>query len=132
MGVAPVQNGHLLRKPENGDYYRPRFRHVEDRRDMLSLPVSLRGSTHFGDDILDGSELSDALLDVGHRFVAPAGTVVMFDGSRGIHRGGAAVLTAAAQGRVRELLRLGVQDEADPAQPHELGSDVQAGEAGAR
>jgi hypothetical protein len=77
-------------RPENGDYYRPRFRHVEDRRDILSLPPSLRGSTHFGDDILDGSELSDSLLAAEKRFIAPAGTIVMFDGSRGIHRGGLA------------------------------------------
>jgi ectoine hydroxylase-related dioxygenase (phytanoyl-CoA dioxygenase family) len=75
-------------RPDNGNYYRPRFRHAEERRDMLALPPSLRGSTHFGDDVLDGSELSDALLSAEKRFVAPAGTVVMFDGSRGIHRGG--------------------------------------------
>lgn len=97
-------------KPENGDYYRPRFRHVEDRRDMLSLPVSLRGSTHFGDDILDGSELSDALLDVEHRFVAPAGTVVMFDGSRGIHRGG-----AVQPGGSRWAIQLAFRVNQDPS-----------------
>jgi hypothetical protein len=48
----------------------------------------LRGSTHFGDDLLDGSYLSDALLEREHAFTGPAGTVVMFDGSQGIHRGG--------------------------------------------
>jgi len=75
-------------RPDNGEYYRPRFRHLESRRDMLSLPLPLRGSTHFGDDIVDGSELSDALLGAEKRFIDPAGTIVMFDGSRGIHRGG--------------------------------------------
>ena len=75
-------------RPDNGDYYRPRFRHVESRQDMLSLPLALRGSTHFGDDILDGSDLSESLLAAEKRFIAPAGTIVIFDGSRGIHRGG--------------------------------------------
>jgi hypothetical protein len=69
-------------------YYRPRFQQLDQRRAMLSLPAALRGSTHFGDDLPDGSPLSDALLEKEHAFVAPAGTLVMFDGSRGIHRGG--------------------------------------------
>lgn len=69
-------------------YYRPRFQLLEQRRAMMSLPPHLRGSTHFGDDLLDGSPLSNALLEKEHKFVGPAGTLVMFDGSRGIHRGG--------------------------------------------
>jgi hypothetical protein len=69
-------------------YYRPRFKLPEQRRNLLTLPAALRGSTHFGDDLLDGSHLSDALLEREHVFTGPAGTVVMFDGSRGIHRGG--------------------------------------------
>ena len=71
-------------------YYRPRFQLHDQRRAMMSLPPSLRGSTHFGDDLLDGSPLSDALLEREHTFVDPAGTLVLFDGSRGIHRGGQA------------------------------------------
>jgi len=71
-------------------YYRPRFNRPEQRRAMMSLPAALRGSTHFGDDILDGSPISDAMLQAEHSFVEPAGTLVMFDGSRGIHRGGQA------------------------------------------
>jgi hypothetical protein len=69
-------------------YYRPRFKLAEYRRNHLSLPAALRGSTHFGDDLLDGSHLSSALLEQEHVFTGPAGTVVMFDGSHGIHRGG--------------------------------------------
>ncbi len=69
-------------------YYRPRFKQPEHRRNLLTLPAALRGSTHFGDDLLDGSHLSDALLEREHAFTGPAGTVVMFDGSHGIHRGG--------------------------------------------
>jgi hypothetical protein len=87
-GFDEVSGQVFAGRPENGDYYRPRFKLAENRQDLLSLPRLLRGSTHFGDDILDGSELSEALLKAERSFVSPAGTLVVFDGSRGIHRGG--------------------------------------------
>lgn len=68
-------------------YYRPRFHLVDHRRDVLALPTSFRGTTHFGDDILDGSELSRELLAEEESFLGKAGTMVLFDGSAGIHRG---------------------------------------------
>jgi hypothetical protein len=68
-------------------YYRPRFHFPEHRQDVLALPPALRGSTHFGDDIVDGSSASEALLREEVVFTGPAGTFVLFDGSRGIHRG---------------------------------------------
>jgi len=71
-----------------GGYYRPRFKLREQRHHLLSLPAALRGSTHFGDDLLDGSSLSDTLLERERVFTGAAGTVVIFDGSHGIHRGG--------------------------------------------
>ena len=51
------------------------------------LPKDLRGSTHFGDDLIDGSPSSDSLLRQEEVFVGDAGTLVVFDGSKGIHRG---------------------------------------------
>ena len=69
-------------------YYRPRFKLREQRPDTLALPPRLRGSTHFGDDILDGSPLSQELLRREHVFTAPSGTITLFDGSQGVHRGG--------------------------------------------
>ena len=77
-----------LQKPDSRGYYRPRFSLPELRPDILAMPPRLRGSTHFGDDILDGSALSDALLEAERSFISPGGTMVLFDGSRGIHRGG--------------------------------------------
>lgn len=68
-------------------YYRPRFKMPDYRSDQLALPAGLRGSTHFGDDVEDGSELSRSLLAAEEVFTGPAGTFVLFDGSRGIHRG---------------------------------------------
>src|SRR5262249_48752064 len=39
-------------------YYRPRFKLREQRQNTLLLPPLLRGTTHFGDDILDDTEVS--------------------------------------------------------------------------
>jgi hypothetical protein len=68
-------------------YYRPRFMLADSRRDLLSLPSRLRGSTHFGDDVLNGSSVSRELLAHEKSYTAPAGTMILFDGSQGVHRG---------------------------------------------
>jgi hypothetical protein len=80
----------VFRWPDNRRfyYYRPRFKLREQRPDTLVLPARLRGSTHFGDDIVDGSPLSEELLAQERVFAAPAGTITLFDGSQGVHRGG--------------------------------------------
>jgi hypothetical protein len=90
-----VQNGFdkasgevFARETRNRGYYRPRFMLADRRADIVAMPQFLRGSTHFGDDVEDGSQLSKMLLEAEHSFVSPAGTFVLFDGSRGIHRGG--------------------------------------------
>ena len=93
-------------------YYRPRFQNADYKTGMMALPRALRGSTHFGDDVLDGSELSDALLRDEHTFIAPADTMVLFDGSQGIHRGS---LTAAGGERWALQLAFKACDEAAPA-----------------
>ena len=54
----------------------------------MALPAALRGTTHFGDDILDTSTLSSLLLNDEVVFAGPAGTFLVFDGATGIHRGG--------------------------------------------
>jgi hypothetical protein len=68
-------------------YYRPRFKLPDQRRNLLALPPPLRGTTHFGDDILDGTETSDALMRREVALTGQAGTCILFDGSQGIHRG---------------------------------------------
>lgn len=70
-----------------GGYYRPRFKHPDFREGLMRLPPLLRGSTHFGDDVIDESDLSRRLLSAERAYTGPAGTLVMFHGSRGIHRG---------------------------------------------
>lgn len=68
-------------------YYRPRFFLKDHRRDLLTLPSAFRGTTHFGDDIVDESDLSRRLLAGEDTFLGPSGTLIVFDGSAGIHRG---------------------------------------------
>lgn len=68
-------------------YYRPRFQLPEFRAELMKLPSILRGSTHFGDDVMDESPLSSRLLAGETTFAGGAGTMVLFDGSSGIHRG---------------------------------------------
>jgi hypothetical protein len=90
-GMDDAQGDVFELQPDGLDYklgyYRPFYKLPEHRADILSLPARLRGSTHFGDDILDGTALSDEMLSHEQVFTGPAGTLVIFDGSQGIHRG---------------------------------------------
>lgn len=70
-----------------GGYYRPRFHAADHRRELMCLPSSFRGSTHFGDDVIDGTPLSKRLLASEDVFVGSRGTFVLFHGAAGIHRG---------------------------------------------
>ncbi len=70
-----------------GGYYRPRFHAADHRRELMCLPSSFRGSTHFGDDVIDGTPLSKRLLASEDAFVGSRGTFVLFHGAAGIHRG---------------------------------------------
>lgn len=70
-----------------GANYRPRFASEQYRRELLSLPTALQGSSHFGDDVLDGTPLSDELLRNEIRMTKDVGNCIVFDGNYGIHRG---------------------------------------------
>lgn len=91
-GFDTVENDVFEMEPDRLDYklgyYRPRFKLPEYRRNLMALPAPLRGTTHFGDDILDQSALSSLLLSEEVTFTGPAGTLLVFDGSAGVHRGG--------------------------------------------
>lgn len=73
--------------PAVGVNYRPRFASERYRRELLSLPTALQGSSHFGDDVLDGTPLSDELLRNEIRMTKDVGNCIVFDGNYGIHRG---------------------------------------------
>lgn len=68
-------------------YYRRMFAEVEHRCDFLRLPRTLQSCTHFGEDILDDSPLSERLLEREVRLTKEVGNCVVFDGDYGIHRG---------------------------------------------
>ena len=73
---------------EDDGYYRPMFRHKKFREEFLKLPVQLQGSSHFGDDVLDGSELSNFLLEQETTITSELGNLFTFVGGQNIHRGG--------------------------------------------
>mgnify|MGYP000851869317 CR=1 FL=1 len=65
-----------------------RFRRVEARKAFASLPAELRNTGHFGDLVMDGSALSDALLEKEVPMTGPKGTMGLFTGCKVLHRGG--------------------------------------------
>lgn len=74
---------------ENPDagYHRKQFSEPRYRKYFLALPQGLRGCSHFGEDVLDGSALSEELLANERQVTSDVGDGVVFDGDYGIHRG---------------------------------------------
>ena len=89
-----------------GTYYRPRFKLPSARSDFVSLPRCFRSSSHFGDDLLNGSPMSKRLLEAERPVTGPLGTCILFDGYGGLHRGG-----LVAKGE-RWVINVGLQAEA--------------------
>ena len=60
----------------------------EFRRHFMKLPSSMRFNSHFGWDVEPHSQLEDFLLSKETKVLGPAGTTLVFDGARLLHRGG--------------------------------------------
>lgn len=58
------------------------------RKHFMRLPEELRFNSHFGWDVLPGSEFEENLANREKRLIGPAGSFVAFDGSKLLHRGG--------------------------------------------
>lgn len=58
------------------------------RRHFMRLPEALRFNSHMGWDIMPGSQLESAFASSERKMTGPAGTFVVFDGGRLVHRGG--------------------------------------------
>jgi len=59
------------------------------KRDLLiQFPKAFLGSTHFGDDLIEGSDLSSYLIKNTVSFLGKAGKCIVFDGYLGVHAGG--------------------------------------------
>jgi hypothetical protein len=69
-------------------YYRPVFKNLKLRKEFLKLPIELQGTTHFGDDVLDGTPLSKYLLEKEVSLTSDHSNYALFTGGRTIHRGG--------------------------------------------
>lgn len=70
-----------------GGYYRPRFLDGEARARMLKLPTAFHGCSHFGCDfVADDPRVAE--LVAGERLFLGADQAIVFDGGRGLHRGG--------------------------------------------
>lgn len=73
-------------------YYRKQYHQSVNsenfRRHFMRLPESLRFNSHMGWDIFPGSELEDQLVALEKKMIGPAGTFIVFDGARLLHRGG--------------------------------------------
>jgi hypothetical protein len=72
----------------NSDYHRPLFKTREYRSEFLKLPRAFQGSSHFGDDILDNTKLSEFLMARELRLTSDIGNCFLFSGHTTIHRGG--------------------------------------------
>src|SRR5262249_37305682 len=60
---------------------------AEQRRLFMRLPSALRNISHYGDDLLPGSDLERTYLQAERQFVTPECNLVLFD-NYGLHRGG--------------------------------------------
>jgi hypothetical protein len=58
------------------------------RRHFMRLPESLRFNSHMGWDVLPGCDLEEQLVVCEKKMTGPAGTFIVFDGARLLHRGG--------------------------------------------
>ncbi|MEO6746017.1 MAG: hypothetical protein ABIN08_16180 [Caldimonas sp.] len=58
------------------------------RRHFMRLPESMRFNSHFGWDVLPDSEAEQTLAAREDVMVGPAGTFIVFDGAKLLHRGG--------------------------------------------
>lgn len=58
------------------------------RKHFMRLPEELRFNSHFGWDVLPGSDFEESLVNREKKLIGPAGSFVAFDGSKLLHRGG--------------------------------------------
>lgn len=83
VGSSPSSALHGYYKLEGQPLLNERF-----RTHFMRLPASIRFNSHFGWDILPGSTLEDFVRSRQEEVTGPAGTALVFDGARLLHRGG--------------------------------------------
>lgn len=88
---------------ENTAYYRPYMQLEEFRSALMNLPTPARQQSHFGDDVLEGSELHAFVESNKRTVLSKIADCVAFDGNRMTHRG------ALAGGATRWALQVGFE-----------------------
>lgn len=100
IGLNPLQEivgrvvGIVGSKPDSPlrDYYAKQYHQSMNskkfRQHFMRLPESIRFNSHLGWDVAPGSELEDSLVGNERLMMGPAGTFIIFDGARLLHRGG--------------------------------------------
>ncbi len=71
-----------------GMYNRALFGAPQLRKHFARLPSELQGSSGLGDDVLDGTPLSNFLLENERKITSNVGDLALFAGGETIHRGG--------------------------------------------
>ncbi len=79
------KNSSLLHEAYHHIYHQP-FGCSAFRSDFMYLPQEMKYSSHFGWDILPGSELEDWLIEAEQWQEGPAGFFTVFDGAQLVHR----------------------------------------------
>jgi len=70
-----------------GSAYRPLARRPDLRRVFMQLPKAVRGSSHFGDDVIPGTVAADALQGREIQYLSDGAQALVFDGPHLLHRG---------------------------------------------
>lgn len=87
IGVAGERRGSALRIYYSKKYHQSASS-INFRRHFMRLPPELRFSSHFGWDVLPNSEIEFEMVKREYKMLGPAGTFIVFDGGRLLHRGG--------------------------------------------
>lgn len=100
LATTPLQElvGRILNRvgesdqsPLHGHYARQYHQSMSSenfRRHFMRLPDAMRFNSHFGWDVLPGGQVEEYLVSREQQMLGPAGTFVVFDGARLLHRGG--------------------------------------------
>jgi hypothetical protein len=75
-------------KPYYNKQYHQSVNSENFRRHFMCIPEPLRFNSHVGWDLMPDSGLESWLAEREHKMVGPAGTAIVFDGARLLHRGG--------------------------------------------
>lgn len=87
VGIVGTRSDSPLREYYSKQYHQS-MNSEEFRRHFMRLPESLRFNSHMGWDVAPGSELENVLVSNEKHMTGPAGTFIIFDGARLLHRGG--------------------------------------------